>query len=506
MNDQEFDRRYQQVGAHARQVALLQSTLDVLTWDEQTHLPPEAGEYRAEQIQLLAGLIHQRQTDPNWGKELEELWDWARHHRPHSPEAHNLRLLLRDWRRRSRLPQPLVEQLAHTTSRAQQVWTRARPQNDFAAFAPWLDRVLRLKREQAQALGYQQHPYDALLEDYEPGATTAQVRQVLEPLGCALRELLQRIQDSPHRPQTSLLRRRWPRSEQERLGRQVAQQIGFSFRRGRLDVTAHPFCTRLGPHDVRITTRYDETYFPTAFFGILHEAGHGLYEQGLPEQEFGLPLGEAVSLGVHESQSRLWENHVGRSLGFWRWCFPQARRHFPQALEDVSLEAFHRAVNHVAPSLIRVEADEVTYNLHILIRFELELELLEDHLQVADLPEAWNQRYEHYLGVRPPDVATGVMQDVHWSAGLVGYFPTYSLGNLYAAQLMHAAQQELGPLEEQWAQGDFAPLLGWMRQRVHRHGRRWDSQELIRQATGQPPDPRFLLQYLHQRFGELYGL
>ncbi len=506
MDLQQFHRRYAQVCQHAREIALLQSTLDVLTWDEQTYLPPEAGPYRAEQIRHLAGLIHERRTDRAWGKELEQLAPWAQEHLPYSAEADNLRLLLRDWRRQSRLPQSLVEELAHTTSRAQQVWTQARPQNDYQSFAPWLQRVLELKRQQAQALGYQEHPYDALLEDYEPECTTAQVRQVLLPLGEALRELLQRIVGSPQQPEPGVLRGRWPQDQQEKLGHLAAQQIGYDFRRGRLDVTAHPFCTRLGPHDVRITTRYDETYFPTAFFGILHEAGHGLYEQGLPADQFGLPRGEAVSLGVHESQSRLWENHVGRSLGFWRYFFPEARELFAPQLDQVSLEQFHRAINRVAPSLIRVEADEVSYNLHILIRFELELELLEDNLPVDDLPEAWNQKYEHYLGIRPADVAQGVMQDIHWSAGLVGYFPTYSLGNLYAAQLMHAAQEELGDLEELWARGEFRPLLEWLRTQVHSHGRRFAPVELLRRATGQEPSAKWLLHYLKQRFEPLYGL
>ncbi len=503
---QDFQQRYQQICQHVRQTQRLASAADVLSWDEHTYMPPEAGPYRAEQMQLLAGMIHQRRTDPDWGAQLEELAAWAEEHRPGEPETVNLLRLRRDWRRQKRLPQALVEQLAHTTSRAQQVWAESRPRNDWDAFRPWLEKVLQLKRQQAEALGYQEHIYDALLEDYEPGATTAQVQAVLAPLGEALRQLVQRIADSPVKTDPRLLHRHWPRSEQEKLGRFAAEQLGFSFRRGRLDVTAHPFCTRLGPHDVRITTRYDEQFFPSAFFSILHEAGHGLYEQGLPAQEYGLPLGDSVSLGVHESQSRLWENHVGRSLEFWRWCFPKAREHFPEALADVSLEEFHRAVNHVEPSLIRVEADEVTYNLHILIRFELEQELLTGQLAVADLPEAWNARYEHYLGVQVPDVARGVMQDVHWSAGLVGYFPTYSLGNLYAAQLMEAAARDVGPLEEQWSRGEFAPLLGWMRQHVHRHGRRYDPAELIRRATGSLPRAEPLLKYLHGRFGAIYQL
>ena len=282
--------------------------------------------------------------------------------------------------------------------------------------------------------------------------------------------------------------------------------MGFDFRRGRLDVTAHPFCTGIGPGDCRITTRFDEHEFSDAFFGILHEVGHGLYEQGLDEAHYGTPMGEAVSLGVHESQSRLWENLVGRGRAFWAYWLPMARRIFHEALADVSLDAFHAAVNHVAPSLIRVQADEATYNLHIIIRFELEQDLLAGDLAVGDLPAAWNQKYRECLGVTPRNDAEGCLQDIHWSAGLIGYFPTYTLGNIYAAQLFAAAQAELGGLDDAFARGDFGGLLGWLREKVHRQGQRYRPADLVERVTGSRPDHRPLIDGLRRKYAELYGI
>jgi carboxypeptidase Taq len=293
---------------------------------------------------------------------------------------------------------------------------------------------------------------------------------------------------------------------QETFGKEAAARIGFEFPSGRLDVTHHPFCTNVGPRDTRITTRYDERFFPSAFFGILHEAGHGIYDQGLPAEHYGLPPGKYVSLGIHESQSRMWENMVGRSRAFWDFFFPAVKQAFPNALDGVSLAEFHYAVNDVRPSLIRVEADEATYNLHIIIRFELEQELIEDRLKVADLPAAWNERYQQYLGIKPPHDADGVLQDVHWSAGLIGYFPTYTLGNLYAAQFFRQADKDLGGLERQFALGQFLPLRDWLREKIHHQGQRYTAAELVQNITGKPLDHKPLIDYLRKKLGPLYGI
>jgi carboxypeptidase Taq len=344
------------------------------------------------------------------------------------------------------------------------------------------------------------------LDDYEPHELTSNVRRVLADLRGALVPLVGEIAASSRRPDVTILSRHYPRHAQESFARRAAEAIGFDFRRGRLDVTAHPFCTGLGPHDCRITTRYDEQFFPGAFFGVLHEAGHGLYDQGLRGEWYGLPPGEAVSLGIHESQSRLWENLVGRSRAFWQHFYPAAQQAFPEALSATSLDEFYFAINDVRPSLIRVEADEATYNLHILVRFELEQALLADDLPVADLPAAWNEKYQNYLGIRPDTDADGVLQDVHWSAGLVGYFPTYSLGNLYAAQFFAQAQQDLGALAPQFARGEFAPLRDWLCEKIHRHGRCFTAAELVENITGKPLSHAPLMAHLRDKFAPLYGL
>jgi carboxypeptidase Taq len=318
--------------------------------------------------------------------------------------------------------------------------------------------------------------------------------------------LVAAIAQSGRQAPVELLAREYPAARQSEFGKSVAARIGFNFDRGRLDTTAHPFCSEMGPHDVRITTRYDERFLPSAFFGILHEAGHGLYEQGLRTEMWGLPPGQAVSLGIHESQSRMWENVVGRSRSFWQHFFPAAQRTFPAALGEVSMDDFYFAVNNVRPSLIRVEADEVTYNLHILIRFELEPKLLDGDLPIDELPGAWNNLYRQYLGIEAATPADGVLQDIHWSFGALGYFPTYTLGNLYAAQFFEAAERDLGPLAPQFVEGEFKPLLNWLREKIHRQGQCYAASQLVERITGRPLSHAPLIRYLKQRFGPLYGL
>lgn len=498
---------YAEVCQHARRNAALASINETLGWDERTHLPPAGGEYRAEQSTLIAGLTHQGWVDPKFGELIDELSACLENRSdPNNDMAVVVRRLKRQRDKRVKLPQTLVEELARATILGQQGWQEARQKDDFPSFRPLLERMLELKRQQAEALGYAQCPYDALLDEYEPDELTANVGKVLEGLREDLVPLVAKIQASGHRPDTSILHRNYPKEAQERLGREASAAIGFDFNRGQLDVTAHPFCSTLGPNDSRITTRYDEQFFNCAFFGILHESGHGMYDQGQPVEHFGLPIGEFVSLGIHESQSRMWENLVGRSRAFWTYFYPKAQQYFPNALGNVSLDDFHFAVNDVRPSLIRIEADEATYNLHILIRFELERAMLDDNLQVADLPEAWNGKYQQYLGITPPNNRSGVLQDVHWSAGMIGYFPTYSLGNLYAAQFFAKAEADLGNLAESFAKGDFRPLLTWLREKVHCHGQRYSAAELVERATGRPLSARPLVEHLTAKMGVLYGL
>ena len=505
-NNQVYQQTYQKLCDAVQEATMLSRIQHLLEWDEQTKMPKAGGAYRAEQMAYMAGLVHQKQTAPEIGEWLDQLADSPLAGDTKSDTGSNLYHLRRDYDKKTKLPQSLVEHLAKACTLGQQVWVEARRADDFKKFQPNLEEIIRLKREEASALGYDKTPYDPLLDDYEPGESTENVARVLSELRDALVPLVQAIAESKQRPDASLLARSYPVEAQKSFGMVAAKQVGFDFDAGRLDVTAHPFCTGLGPGDVRITTRYDEHAFSDAFFGVLHEAGHGLYDQGLPREHYGLPIGEDVSLGIHESQSRMWENQVGRSRAFWEHFYPQAQAAFPATLKDVARDDFYGAINDVRPSLIRVEADEVTYNLHILIRFELEQALIEDRLQVADLPGAWNEKYEHYLGITPPSDADGVLQDVHWSAGLFGYFPTYALGNLYSAQFFRQATEDLGDLDASFRQGDFSSLLGWLRENIHRHGRRYTPTELVERITGSPLQHEPLISQLTQKYGEIYGL
>lgn len=508
MNDSELSL-FRQVCSHAQQTAMLDSISALLNWDERTLLPSSAGEYRAEQVTYLADLIHQRRTDPVWGDQLRQLSESSLMKDEHSDEATTIRELKREYDKETNLPPALVSEMARTSVLGQQIWVEARQANDFRHFRPLLEKTIQLKRDQAEALGYDDQPYDALLDEFEPNATTAEVTRVLDDLRGELVPLVAEVAESSRRAPREILRGpMFPRAAQETWGREAASQIGFEFQRGRLDVTHHPFCSTMGPHDCRITTRYDERFFSSGFFGILHEAGHGIYEQGLRPDQFGLPPGSFVSLGIHESQSRLWENFVGRRRSTWTDWFPRAQRAFPESLGSIDVEAFYFAINDVHPSLIRVEADEATYNLHIIIRFELEQALLSGDLPVSELPEAWNDRYEAMLGIVPDSDADGVLQDIHWSAGLWGYFPTYALGNLYAAQLFARAEEDLGGLDDAFAVGDFRPLLDWLRRQIHHRGKTYSATDLVRQVTGQSLEhaPRLLRQHLHDKLAPLYKL
>lgn len=491
---------------HFRETAILQSTSDLLEWDERTGLPLRAGDYRADQITLLAGLIHARRTDPRIGQWLDQLDDEMAAEDPHGDTAATVRCLRRDHQRACKLPADLVQAISRAVVVGQQRWEAARRDNKYAAFRPALDEILRLRREEASLLADGDSLYDALLDDYEPGARCAALRSVFADLREQLVPLVQQVSGAARTPFSQLLKRSFPVDRQRRLSRVAAERVGFDFSRGRLDETTHPFCTSLGPSDCRILTRFDEHWLPGGLFGTLHEAGHGMYDQGLRNEWFGLPPGSFASLGIHESQSRLWENLVGRSHAFWRHFYPETQQLFPEALADVSLDDFYRAINAVQSSLIRVEADEVTYNLHIIIRFELEQDLLTGDLSTRDLPDAWNEKYREYLAIQPSSDAVGVLQDVHWSAGLIGYFPTYTLGNLAASQLFEAAQQDLGDLDAMFAAGQFQPLLGWLQEKIHRHGRNYTPAELILNATGKALAADALTHHLAEKYRVVYGL
>ena len=502
----DIDARYEELCQHVLETSYLESTSALLEWDQQTKLPEKAGGYRSEQLTFLAGQLHQRRTDVRMGELISELAESSLAADPQSDAGATIRELKRDYDKRIKLPAKLVEELARETSIGQTMWIKARKENDFRGFAPQLKKIFDLKKAQAEAIGYDESPYDALLDEYEPGAKSSEVARVLDALREEMVPLVGEISQSRVKPQTEVLRRNFSVETQEIFGREVSSEIGFDFERGRLDITHHPFCTEIGPNDCRITTRYDQKFFSSAFFGTLHEAGHGIYEQGLREEFYGLPPGKYCSLGIHESQSRLWENLVGRSISFWLHFFPRAQELFPDALTDVALNDFYQAINAVSPSLIRVEADEATYNLHIIIRFQLEQAIINGDLDTDELPLAWKEKYEKYLGVTPTTDADGVLQDVHWSAGLVGYFPTYSLGNLYAGQFFEAAENDLGNLGVMFRDGIFHPLKRWLNKNIHEKGKCLSGPELGRQITGKELSHAVLIKQLRAKLSPIYRL
>lgn len=474
----------------------------LMHWDQETYMPPRGAAMRARALGTLAGLCHERLTAPALVALVAELKDADLT----GDAVVNVREIDRQQSRSLKLPKELVVELSQTESLGHEAWIEARKKSDFALFRPWLEKIVALKKEVAERVGYEGSMYNALLDEYEPYARAEEIAPVFDQLKAQLVPLVEQIVAAGQHPARGVLDQAYPIEQQELLGRQVLADLGFDLQAGRLDLAVHPFCSGTSRDDVRLTTRYNADWLPGALFGTIHEAGHGLYEQGLPADASGTPAGQSISLGIHESQSRLWENMVGRSKAFWTHYLPKLRALFPQQLSAVDLDAFYAAVNQVEPSLIRVEADEVTYNLHILLRFELECDLLEGRVAVAELPAAWNERMEQYLGVRPGDDASGVLQDTHWSCGLLGYFPTYALGNLYAAQFFHQAHQDLPDLEAQIAQGAFGPLKTWLNEKIHARGARVTASELVEEVTGAKLSADCFIAYLQERFGALYGL
>lgn len=497
---------FTQLTEHLRHTKMLGSINALLEWDQQTMLPSGGSSYRSEQVKWLAGEIHKSETAPQVGEWLGKLQDWDEAKSPHTDTGATLRELRHQFDKKSKLPLDLVRRQAQLHSHGQQVWIEARQQDDFALFAPVLEEIFQLKREEAQATCSSNCLYDALLDDYEPGASTQEVHSTLQQLRDGLIPLMELIHEGTPTPShAGLESSHFPTTQQKAFAIAATTAIGFDFKRGRLDIAAHPFCTEAGPDDCRITTRYDEANLRSAFFGCLHEAGHGIYEQGLRSEMYGLPSGRYCSLGIHESQSRLWENLVGRSDGFCRYLHPLAQTYFPGVFDGVTPHDLHAYVNQIKPSLIRVEADEITYNLHIIIRFELEQELLNGELSVVDLPGAWNHKYQTYLGISPPNNRDGVLQDIHWSAGLIGYFPTYALGNIFASMLFQQADHDIGPLQPQFADGEFSGLLNWLAEHVHKAGNRFRSNELMKAITHKTLDHAPLIEHLTQKTQSMYS-
>lgn len=482
------------------EVNALNSAVAMMDWDQQTHMPKGGAKARAEHTGVLSRLGHELFV----ADETQTWLDLAlKEVDPTTEDGNMLRVLRRDMDLRTKFPSELVEEKTRLTSQGHEEWVEARAANDFAKFAPFLEKIVDIHRREAELLGYTDHIYDALTDQYEEGASKAFWDNMFNGIREPLTQLVAEIKGAPQ-VDDSFLYGEWPIEAQRAFSLKLIDAIGFDLERGRLDTAPHPFCTGWSIGDIRLTTRY-KNYLPSAIMGSLHEAGHGVYEQGSPMDWDGSPLAGGVSLGFHESQSRTWENIVGRSQAFWSRFLPDLKAAFP-SLQGVDLDIWYRALNRSEPSLIRVEADEVTYNLHIMVRFELECEMLTGTLAIKDLPEAWNAKYQQYLGITPPNDAEGCLQDVHWSMGSMGYFPTYSMGNILSYQIWNRLVADLGDVESLMAHGDFAPILGWLRENLYRFGRSVKPQDLIKQVTGGGMDPAPYLTAISTKYRAIYGL
>jgi carboxypeptidase Taq len=482
------------------QIADVKNAIAVLQWDQETYLPSKGTGFRAQQIATLSQEAHRLFTSDSLGRLLEELG--GRNNLSEEEKA-NLTLSLEDFTKQKKYPPAFVRTLSETASKSYHAWICARKENRFALFEKDLGALISLKKQETEILGYSSHPFDALLNEFEKGCTVALLDKTFTEIAPPLKELLDRI-TSQKQVDDGFLHQFYSRQEQWDFGISIIRQLGFDFEAGRQDISEHPFTTSFNCRDVRITTRIDEQDLGNMIWSCIHETGHALYEQGLPESQYGLPLGEFASLGVHESQSRLWENHIGRSRQFWEYAYPLISNTFPRQLQDLSLDGFYRAVNKVEPSLIRTQADELTYHFHVMIRYELEKLLINGNLQTPDIPAWWNEQYKSWLGVQVPDDRRGCLQDVHWSHGSFGYFPTYSLGSFYAAQFFGAAENEIEGLYQSVREGKTQLLLDWLRIHIHQFGRRFTSEELCRKATGKPLDIQCFLNYMLDKYRKIY--
>ena len=486
---------YEKLAGLSRELRMLKDAESLLSWDQEVNLPKKGVAYRASQISLISGEVHERFTASetgDWIAEAEESGDLG------EKEAANLREWKRDYQRAVCLPVSLVKEFAETRVIAHEAWTEAREKSDFSIFVDSLSKLTGLCKEKSTLWGFAESPYDGLLDIYEKGATTGKIDATFSELKVGLVPL---VGEACHRDRyaPAELEAEYPIEKQKSLNREVAESIGFDFDGGRIDTAVHPFCTGLGPKDTRLTTRYDLTDFRSSLFGVLHEAGHGMYDQGLCEDDYGLPVGDAVSLGVHESQSRLWENHVGRSRAFWEKWLPVAATYFPN-LSSLDPEQMTRAVNQAEKTYIRVEADEVTYDLHIILRYELEKAIFAGDLDVAEIPAVWNEKFKESFDLEVDRDANGCLQDIHWSMGGFGYFPTYSLGNLNASHLVAAARKNDPGLAEKMDRGDYTALLDWMRREIHEPGSLYEPDQLAARAAGSPVSPDALLEHLRDRY------
>lgn len=490
---------YNQYKSTMQKIADVKYAAAVLQWDQETYLPSKGADFRGQQLATLSEIAHEMFTGEKVGNLLQDLLSAELP----GDQKRNVELTWEDYTRLKKLSPDFVRKMSEAVSASFHAWMEARKQNQFTIFEEKLSPLVALKRQEAELYGYEAHPYDALMNEYEKGATVAMIDTIFEDVKAPLRNLLEKEQQK-QLVDDSFLQRHFPKQQQWEWGIYLAKQLGFDFESGRQDISEHPFTTNFSSQDVRITTRIDENDFANMTWSTIHEVGHALYEQGLPTEQYGLPLGEYASLSIHESQSRLWENCIGRGTDFWDYYFPKLKEFFPKQFDDVSKGQFAKAINKVQPSLIRTEADELTYHFHVMVRYELEKRLIEGSLQVKEIPLYWNDQYKKLLGVDVPDDKQGCLQDVHWSHGSFGYFATYSLGSFYAAQLWQQAKKDLPGIGAQIAtEGQTGWLLSWLRSNVHKHGRFYNSDQLCKLVTGKNLDSSVFVSYLTEKLNAL---
>jgi carboxypeptidase Taq len=505
-NSQKDYKKLHEISRYARTLAGIGSLLD---WDHETYMPPGAADIRAEQLKILAGLIHKERTSKKFASALDKLIDIKSGKITVKNLKDEQKAALQQWRRDylhdNALPQKFVKDFAKLTSKAQLVWRNAKNENNFTLFAPYLEKIVAMSRKKADYLGYQGSPYDALLDLYEPDATYKEIKTEFTSLKQNITTLLKKITTATQ-IDDSYLQGKFDQEKQIKFGHLILDAMGYDKAIGRLDISTHPFSSSCHPTDSRITTRIHPTSLISNISVILHEGGHSLYEMGLPVEEYGSPLGEAISLGVHESQSRWWETRIGQSKPFWQYFLPLLKKEFKGTLDKVDLDQFYQGINKVEPSFIRVEADEVTYPLHVILRFELEAALIEGSLRIKEIPEAWNAKMKELLGITPKNNAEGCLQDVHWSMGGLGYFPTYTLGNMYAAHFFVPFEKAHPDWEKRVIKGELGFIKEWLAKSVYQHGRRYTSKELLNKVAGKPFSAEAYINYLNKKYKQIYQL
>ncbi len=494
--------KYEDFASRMKKIADIGHSIAVLSWDKEVNLPPKGAAFRSQQIATLSGISHEMFTDPNFGEMLSDL---SKDSSLTVKQQKNIKVSLKDYKQATKFDSEFVIRRSQLVSNAYHAWLKAKKANDFSLYEDALTELVDLKREEAEIIGYADHPYDALLDLYEPGSTVAQLDVLFEDVKKQLVPFIKEIR-SKAQVKDEFLRKHYDRDVQWKFGIELLKNMGYDFDKGRQDIAPHPFTITFSAQDVRVTTRIDENDFANMCWSCIHEGGHALYEQGIPAEEYGLATGSAISLGIHESQSRLWENHVGRSKAYWKHHFPKLQEIFSENLKEVSLDDFYKAINKVEANFIRTEADELHYHFHVMIRYELEKKLLGREIEVAELGKMWNSKYKSYMDVDVPDDSRGVLQDVHWGHGSFGYFPTYSVGSFYAAQFYAAAVNNIENLETKIGKGDSSDLLTWLRENIHRYGRLYEAKELCKQVTGEELNFKYFMEYARNKYKEIYDL